>query len=45
MEWYKIAIGIVAWIIGCWIYSKFQEMHKNKYFNDSWKDRNKNKFK
>lgn len=39
MKWYEIIIGIAGWIIGFWIWSKFRDYSKNKYHNDSWRNR------
>jgi hypothetical protein len=41
MEWYEIIIGIVVFIIGTFISIKVNKIHKGKYHNDSWKERNK----
>ena len=31
MEWYKIVIGILIWILGVFIYMKYKDFQKNKY--------------
>lgn len=41
MEWYEILLAIVIIIVGAIIGIKAQDFHKNKYHNDSWKNRNK----
>lgn len=41
MEWYEVIIGIVVFIVGTYIGIKVNEINKNKYHNDSWKDRKK----
>ena len=41
MQWYEILFGIVAWIIGFYIWTKYKDYHSNKYHNDSWKNRRK----
>lgn len=41
MQWYEIALGIVAWIIGLCIYGKFKNYNATKYHNDSWKNKPK----
>lgn len=43
MEWYEIVGFIFAWFIGVFIWGKLQSFHKDKYYNDSFKDRKKYK--
>lgn len=41
MEWYEIAGAVFILIVGAFIGIKAKNFHKNKYHNDSWKNRNK----
>lgn len=43
MEWYKIILGVVAWVVGFWFFNKYKESQKSKYHNDSWKNSHKKK--
>lgn len=41
MEWYEILMAIVIIIGGAMIGIKAKVFHRNKYHNDSWKNRDK----
>lgn len=41
MELHEIFIGVLIFVIAVYIGIKTNEFHKNKYHNDSWKNRNK----
>ena len=41
MEWYEIILGIIIFNIGIFISIKMSEWRKNRYHNESWKDRKK----
>ena len=41
MEWYEVLLAIVIITVGAFIGIKAKDFHKNKYHNDSWRNRNK----
>lgn len=41
MQWYEIMIGIVVFIAGTYIGIKVKEYHRDRYYNNSWRDRKK----
>lgn len=41
MEWYEYIIGVIVWLVGFWLWTKYKEIQKRKYHNDSWRTRDK----
>jgi hypothetical protein len=41
MEWYKIVLFVVVWIVGIYLHGKIRGQHTDKYDNDNWKNKRK----
>jgi hypothetical protein len=41
MEWYEIIGVVVMWFVGLYLNGKRYEHLWDRYYNGSWKDRNK----
>jgi hypothetical protein len=41
MKWYEIVMVVLVMFIGAYLGIKMKEFRKNRYHNDSWKNRNK----
>lgn len=41
MNWYEILMSIPIMVIGIYLGIKMKEFRKNRYYNDSWKSREK----